>query len=99
MLHNSSFPMFSSTPILQSAWPITLAVCALLFTSCSVPRALHGGRAVTTRKPSGGVEQSLIQGDNPAQVTRQTQDTIKVRTYTLPAGSRIEQPAALSFTP
>ena len=51
---------------------------------------LKGGKAVTSPKPAGGVEQSLVQGENPAQVTKQDQETVKVRSYTLPAGSRIE---------
>jgi hypothetical protein len=64
---------------------------ALLATGCAGPRPLKGGRAVTTRKPEGIVEQALQQGENPAQATKQTQETVKVRTYTMPAGSRLEQ--------
>ena len=64
---------------------------ALLVTGCVGPRPLKGGKAVTTRKPTGIVEQTLVQGENPAQTTKQDQETIKVRTYTVPAGSRIEQ--------
>jgi hypothetical protein len=63
----------------------------LLATGCAGPRPLKGGRAVTTRKPEGIVEQTLQQGENPAQPTKQTQETVKVRTYTVPAGSRMEQ--------
>jgi hypothetical protein len=66
-------------------------VLVLLATGCAGPRPLKGGRAVTTRKPEGIVEQTLQQGDNPAQPTKQTQESVKVRTYTLPAGSRVEQ--------
>jgi len=64
---------------------------ALLATGCAAPRPLKGGRAVTTRKPAGIVEQTLVQGENPAQATKQSQETVKVRTYTVPAGSRMEQ--------
>jgi hypothetical protein len=56
---------------------------------------------VTTSKPAGAIEQTLVQGENPAQATKQTQETVKVRTYTLPAGSRIEQsqtPAAAQLS-
>jgi hypothetical protein len=69
---------------------------ALLATGCAGPRPLKGGKAVTARKPGGTVEQTLLQGENAAQATRQDQETIKVRSYTVPAGSRIEQsqPAA-----
>ena len=64
---------------------------ALLATGCAGPRPLKGGKAVTTRKPAGVVEQTLVQGENPAQATKQDQESVKVRTYTVPAGSRIEQ--------
>jgi hypothetical protein len=66
-------------------------VLALAVTGCAGPRPLRGGKAVTTRKPTGIVEQTLVQGENPAQATKQDQETIKVRTYTVPAGSRMEQ--------
>jgi hypothetical protein len=64
---------------------------ALLMSGCAGPRPLKGGRAVTTRKPGGVIEQTLAQGENPSQATKQTQETVKVRTYTLPAGSRMAQ--------
>ena len=62
-----------------------------MVTGCAGPRPLKGGRAVTTRKPAGVIEQTLVQGENPSQATKQEQETVKVRTYTLPAGSRMEQ--------
>jgi hypothetical protein len=37
------------------------------------------------------VEQTIVQGENPAQVTKQDQETVKVRSYTVPAGSRVEE--------
>src|ERR1035438_3936507 len=64
---------------------------ALLATGCAGTRPLKGGKAVTTRKPAGTVEQTLVQGENPSQASKQTQESVKVRTYTLPAGSRMEQ--------
>jgi len=66
-------------------------VLALTVTGCAGPRPLKGGKAITTRKPTGIVEQTLVQGENPAQATKQDQETVKVRTYTVPAGSRMEQ--------
>ena len=66
----------------------------LMATGCAGPRPLKGGRAITTRKPAGIVEQTLVQGENASQATKQDQETVKVRTYTLPAGSRIEEPQA-----
>jgi hypothetical protein len=62
----------------------------LLVTGCA-SRPLKGGRAVTTRRPAGVIEQTLVQGENPSQASKQTQESVKVRTYTLPVGSRVEQ--------
>jgi hypothetical protein len=45
---------------------------------------------VTSPKRAGGVEQTLFQGENPSQVTKQDHETVKLRCYTLRAGSRIE---------
>jgi len=64
---------------------------ALMVTGCAGPRALKGGKVVTTRRPGGVVEQALVQSENPAQATKQDQERVKVRTYTVPAGSRVEQ--------
>jgi hypothetical protein len=62
----------------------------LVVTGCS-SKPLKGGRAITSPKVAGGVEQTIVQGENPAQVTKQDQETVRVRSYTLPAGSRIEE--------
>ena len=72
---------------------------AVLATGCAGPRPLKGGRAVTTRKPAGIVEQTLVQGENPAQATKQDQESVKVRTFTVPAGSRVEQSQTPSAPP
>ena len=49
---------------------------------------LRGGKATTVTKPSAGVvEQTVVQSENPAAVSKQTQETVKTRTFTLPAGS------------
>jgi hypothetical protein len=63
----------------------------LLGGGCAGPRPLKGGRGVTTRNPAGAVEQTLVQGENPSQASKQDQESVKVRTYTVPAGSRVEQ--------
>ena len=70
---------------------------ALLVTGCAGPRPLKGGRAVTTHKPAGIIEQTLVQGENPSQATKQDQESVKVRSYTVPAGSRVEQSSASAF--
>ena len=69
----------------------TWLALALLATGCAGPRPLKGGRGVTTRNPAGAVEQTLVQGENPSQASKQDQESVKVRTYTVPAGSRVEQ--------
>ena len=63
---------------------------ALMASGCA-SRPLKGGKAVTTRKPTGVIEQTIVQSENPSQTSKQTQETVKVRTYTVPAGSRMEQ--------
>jgi hypothetical protein len=68
---------------------VTLAVVAAC--GCAGPRPLKGGKAVTTHKPAGVIEQTLVQGENPSQATKQDQESVKVRTYTVSAGSRVEQ--------
>ena len=75
------------------------SLLALLATGCASPRPLKGGKAVTTRKPDGVIEQTLVQGENPSQPTKQTQETVKVRTYTVPAGSRIDQSQTPAASP
>src|ERR1039457_805613 len=64
---------------------------ALLGTGGRSVRPLKGGKAVTTHKAAGIIEQTLVQGENPSQASKQTQESVKVRTYTLPVGSRVEQ--------
>jgi hypothetical protein len=75
---------------LASLLSVWLAM-ALLVVGCAGTRPLKGGKAVTTRKPGGVIEQTLGQGENPSQPSKQTQETVKVRTYTVPAGSRMAQ--------
>lgn len=43
--------------------------------------------------------QSISQGDNPAQQSRQDQELIRLRTYTFPAGSRVQQLTAPGIPP
>ncbi len=63
----------------------------LLLSGCA-GRALQGGKAVLRRNPGGAFEQTLVQGENPAQATRQEQDHLRLRTYTVPAGSWLSAP-------
>ena len=69
-----------------------LIILAAILTFGLVPGCamapLKGGRATTIGRPAGVIEQTVVQGENPAQVSRQDQETVKTRTYTVPAGSR-----------
>jgi hypothetical protein len=67
---------------------------AMLVTGCAGQRPLKGGKATTTRNQAGIIQQTVAQGENASQPSKQDQETIKVRSYTLPAATRIEQYAA-----
>ena len=47
-----------------------------------------------TRNQAGLIQQTVAQGENASQPSKQDQETIKVRSYTLPAATRIEQSPA-----
>ena len=89
IMKNSHFsfchPSISAFQFLLSALAI-LALCG-----CTGTRALRGGKAFTARNSAGGVSQVLLQGENPSAPSRQAQETVRVRTYTVPAGTRVEQ--------
>jgi hypothetical protein len=59
-----------------------------LFSGCAMA-PLKGGKATMANRPGGVIEQTVVQSDNPAQVSRQDQETVKTRSYTVPAGSRL----------
>ena len=65
-----------------------LLVMTLLFSGCAMA-PLKGGHASTVSKSTQGIEQSVVQGDNPAAASRQDQETVRTKTYTVPAGSRL----------
>ena len=60
------------------------SVLALALCGCALP-PLKGGKATTT----GHISQSIAQSDNPAQTSRQDQETVRTKSYTVPAGSRL----------
>ena len=64
-----------------------LALTAVLLGGCTGPGALKGGRAFTGRTAGGAMSQALLQGENPSAPSRQAQETVRVRTYTVPAGT------------
>jgi len=63
---------------------------ALAVAGCAVTKPLRGGKATTLSKPAGVIEQTVVQSENPAQVSRQDQETVRTRSYTVPIGSRLE---------
>ena len=67
------------------------AILVWLLCGCAATKPLKGGKATTSTTPAGVVEQSVLQSENPAQASRQDQETVRTRSYTLPAGSRIEE--------
>ena len=68
----------------------TIAIISALALAGCTMAPLKGGRATTLSKSTRGIEQTVTQGDNPAQPSRQDQETVRTKTYTVPAGSRIE---------
>ena len=71
---------------------INLAVIAVTGFMCGCAMApLKGGQATMTKTSGGVIEQTVVQSDNPAQASRQDQETVKTRSYTVPAGSRLEE--------
>ncbi len=69
---------------------VMMIMAALTLVGCASTAPLKGGKATTLSKPTQGIEQTVVQSDNPAQVSRQDQETVRTRTYTVPAGSRVE---------
>ena len=68
-----------------------LILSVLALAGCTAMKPLKGGKATMTSKPAGVIEQTVVQSDNPAQVSRQDQETVRTKSYTVPAGSRIEE--------
>ena len=76
---------------------LTLLISLLALAGC-MTKPLKGGKATTLSKPAHGIEQTVVQSDNPAAVSRQDQETIRTRTYTVPTGSRLESGATNAAT-
>jgi len=72
----------------RMALAAAVLVASLIFSGCAMA-PLKGGHATTLSKPTQGIEQTVVQGENPAQVSRQDQETVRTKTYTVPAGSRL----------
>jgi hypothetical protein len=74
----------------------TILILSLLaLAGCSMA-PLKGGKASTVSKNAQGIEQTVVQSDNPAQVSRQDQETVRTKSYTMPAGSRLVETRIIS---
>ena len=71
------------------------AMVLLMVSGCTIA-PLKGGKASTVSKSAQGIEQSVVQGDNPAQSSRQDQETVRTKSYTVPAGSRLVETRVLA---
>jgi len=69
---------------------VMMAAVVFALVGCTSTAPLKGGKASTLSKVTQGIEQSVVQSDNPAATSRQDQETVWVKTYTVPAGSRLE---------
>lgn len=62
-----------------------------LLCGCTATTPLKGGKATTLNRPAQGIEQTVVQSENPSQISRQDQETVRTRSYTVPTGSRMEE--------
>ena len=67
---------------------LLLIIPVLALAGCTIA-PLKGGRATTLSKPTQGIEQTVVQSENPAAMSKQDQETVRTKTYTVPAGSRL----------
>jgi hypothetical protein len=74
---------------------IILISSVMALAGCSVA-PLKGGKASTVSKNDQGIEQTVVQSDNPAATSRQDQETVRTKSYTVPAGSRLEESRIVS---
>lgn len=63
-------------------------ISAVLALGGCATQPLKGGKA-TTSQSAGHTMQTVVQSDNPAAVSRQDQETVRTRTYTVPRGSQL----------
>ena len=66
---------------------VAVLLAAVFFSGCTIA-PLKGGKASTSQS-AGHIEQSVVQSDNPAAVSKQDQETVRTKSYTVPAGSRL----------
>src|SRR5262245_35215638 len=64
---------------------------SLALSGCMSAGPQKPGRATTKPAKTGGLDQTIAQSENPCQPSKQAQETTRVRTYTIPSGSKIEE--------
>jgi hypothetical protein len=69
---------------------VAVFVAVGMLSGCALA-PLKGGKATTLNEPGQGIAQTVVQSDNPAQTSRQDQATVRTKSYTVPAGSRLEE--------
>jgi hypothetical protein len=76
---------------------IICIVFLLALAGCSMA-PLKGGKASTVSKNTQGIEQTVVQSDNPASTSKQDQETVRTKSYTVPAGSRLVETRVVTDT-
>jgi hypothetical protein len=74
-----------------------LILILVFITGCAMA-PLKGGKASTVSKNAQSIEQTVVQSDNPAQVSRQAQETVRTKSYTVPAGSKLVETHVVNDT-
>ena len=74
-----------------------LLLAVVMISGCAIA-PLKGGKAITLSKPTQGIEQTVVQSDNPAAISKQDQETVRTKSYTVPAGSRLMETHVTSDT-
>jgi hypothetical protein len=74
---------------------VAIAAAGMLAGCAIAP--LKGGKASTSQM-AGHIDQSVTQGDNPAAASRQDQETVRTKSYTVPAGSRLMETRIMADT-
>ena len=69
-------------------WLLAGALAASLTLAGCGTAPLKGGKA-TTSQSAGHITQTVSQSENPAAVSKQDQETVRTKSYTIPAGSQL----------
>src|SRR6185436_6160652 len=80
---NTETPAKHRIPRLTAQPIFYLLTSIFLLSGCSSFKPLKGGRALSVPR-HGGVTQMMAQSDNPSQISRQEQETIRTRIFSVP---------------